>query len=46
MSARWLRPQGRDTRTGEFFDSDDLGGEDDGVAVVEIIRDMAPGAQI
>ena len=37
--------QGRDC-TGEFFDSDDLGGEDHGVAVVEIIRDMAPGAQI
>ncbi len=32
--------------TDEFFDGDDRGGEDHGVAVVEIIRDMAPGADI
>ena len=32
--------------TGEFFDGFDLGGEDHGVAVVESIRDMAPGAEI
>lgn len=32
--------------TGDFFDGADLGGEDHGVAVVEIIRDMAPGAEV
>jgi hypothetical protein len=32
--------------TADFFDGEDLGGEDHGVAVVEIIRDMAPGAEI
>lgn len=32
--------------TSDFFDERDLGGESHGVAVVEIIRDMAPGAQI
>lgn len=32
--------------TNDFFDERDLGGESHGVAVVEIIRDMAPGAQI
>lgn len=32
--------------TSSFFDGIDLGGESHGVAVVEIIRDMAPGAQI
>lgn len=37
--------QGSDC-TNEFFDGNDLGGEDHGVAVVEIIRDMAPGAEI
>jgi hypothetical protein len=37
--------QGADC-TPEFFDGEDLGGEDHGVAVVEILRDMAPGAEI
>ncbi|MFP5487210.1 MAG: hypothetical protein ACLGHQ_02740, partial [Acidimicrobiia bacterium] len=37
--------EGRDC-TGDFFDGRDLGGEEHGVAVVEILRDMAPGAQI
>lgn len=32
--------------TVDFFDGQDLGGEDHGVAVVEIVRDMAPGAEI
>jgi hypothetical protein len=32
--------------TADFFDGEDLGGEDHGVAVVEIVRDMAPGAEI
>lgn len=32
--------------TGDFFDGNDLGGEDHGVAVVEVIRDMAPGAEV
>jgi hypothetical protein len=32
--------------TGEFFDGIDEGGEDHGVAVVEVIRDVAPGAQV
>ncbi len=32
--------------TGQFFDGIDRGGEDHGVAVVEIVRDMAPGAEI
>lgn len=32
--------------TFEFFDGEDLGGEDHGVAVVEIVRDMAPGAEV
>jgi hypothetical protein len=30
----------------EFFDGVDLGGENHGPAVVEIIKDMAPGAQV
>jgi hypothetical protein len=30
----------------EMFDGLDLGGEDHGVAVVELIKDMAPGAEI
>lgn len=37
--------QGTDC-TAEFTDGQDRGGEDHGVAVVEIIRDMAPGAEI
>ncbi len=32
--------------TSEMFDGVDLGGEDHGVAVVETILDMAPGAQV
>lgn len=32
--------------TAEFFDGVDLGGERHGVAIVEIIRDMAPDAEI
>lgn len=32
--------------TDEFFDGEDLGGEDHGVAVVEILRDMAPGVEV
>ena len=32
--------------TDDFFDGIDLGGEEHGVAVVEVIRDMAPDAQI
>ena len=32
--------------TDEFFDGVDLGGEEHGIAVVEVIRDMAPGAEI
>lgn len=32
--------------TDEFFDGVDAGGEDHGVAVVETIRDAAPGAEI
>jgi hypothetical protein len=32
--------------TVDFFDGHDRGGEDHGVAVVEIVRDMAPGAEI
>lgn len=32
--------------TGEFFDGRDDGGEDHGVAVVEMVRSMAPDAQI
>ena len=32
--------------TEEFFDGVDLGGEEHGIAVVEVIRDMAPGAEI
>lgn len=44
VNARCL-DQGSDC-TADFFDGDDLGGEDHGVAVVEIIRDMAPGAEI
>ena len=36
---------GRDC-TAALYDGIDLGGEDHGIAVVEVIRDMAPGAQI
>ena len=43
-TARCFR-QGADC-TADFFDGQDLGGEDHGVAVVEIIRDMAPGAEV
>lgn len=32
--------------TSDFFDGEDLGGEEHGVAVVEIVRDMAPGAEV
>jgi hypothetical protein len=32
--------------TDEFFDGENLGGENHGVAIVEIIRDMAPEADI
>mgnify|MGYP003114735607 CR=1 FL=1 len=32
--------------TSEFFDGVDIGGEDHGVAVVETIRDVAPGARV
>lgn len=32
--------------TNEFFDGANLGGEDHGVAIVEVIRDIAPDAQI
>lgn len=44
VTARCFR-QGADC-TAEFFDGNDLGGEEHGVAVVEILRDMAPGAEI
>lgn len=37
--------QGSDC-TSDFFDGEDLGGEQHGVAVVEIVRDMAPGAEV
>ena len=36
---------GRDC-TADLYDGIDLGGEGHGIAVVEVIRDMAPGAQI
>jgi Subtilase family len=32
--------------TAEFFDAVDLGGENHGPAVVEIVKDMAPGAEV
>ena len=55
-SARWARHRSPTSRraasrrvsdcSGEFFDGIDGGGDDHGPAVVEIVKDMAPGAQI